>query len=129
MLGCLEGEWVFVLDLLPLRSPAAPGGGLLSLSNDTFINLGLGVLNIVRFSLQRALQCGKHCKELTNNISSTIQVEKNLVSRLLLVGFQVGILNIFVYYTLHSSNESTKCSTHCKNFKFSRTKITFPPLY
>jgi hypothetical protein len=55
MLGCLEGEWVFVLDLLPLRSLVAPGGGLLSLSNDTFINLGLGVLNIVRFSLQRAL--------------------------------------------------------------------------
>jgi len=62
MLGCLEGEWVFVLDLLPLRSPAAPGGGLLSLSSDTFINLGLGVLNIVRFSLQRAL---------LNNLSTT----------------------------------------------------------
>jgi len=56
MLGCLEGEWVFVLDLLPLRSPAAPGGGLLSLNSDTFINLGLGVLNMVRFSRQRALR-------------------------------------------------------------------------
>lgn len=56
MLGCLEGDWVFVLDLLPLRSLAAPAGGLLSLKSDTFINLGLGVLNIVRFSLQRALQ-------------------------------------------------------------------------
>jgi len=62
MLGCLEGEWVFVLDLLPLRSPAAPGGGLLSLRSDTFINLGLGVLNIVRFSLQRALNRNRKIK-------------------------------------------------------------------
>jgi hypothetical protein len=60
MLGCLDGILTDIRD--PRRSP--PCSNLLSRNNDTFINLGFGVLNIVRFSRQRALQESKERKIL-----------------------------------------------------------------
>lgn len=51
MLGCRDGILTDIRD--PRRSP--PCKSLLSRNSDTFINLGFGVLKMVRFSRQRAL--------------------------------------------------------------------------
>lgn len=53
MLGCRLGARSRTLPLEPRLSWCKI---LLSLSNDTFINLGLGVLNMVLFSRHRALK-------------------------------------------------------------------------
>lgn len=52
ILGCRDGIRTDIRD--PRRSP--PCNNLLSRNNETFINRGFGVLNIVRFSRQRALE-------------------------------------------------------------------------
>jgi len=52
MLGCRDGARTDILD--PRRS--WPWSNLLSRSRETFIRRGLGVLKMVRFSRQRALQ-------------------------------------------------------------------------
>lgn len=55
ILGCRDGA------LTDIREPrrSCPWSSLLSRNNETFINRGLGVLNIVRFSRHRALQIEK----------------------------------------------------------------------
>lgn len=69
MLGCREGARTDILE--PRRS--CPCSSLLSRNRETFIRRGFGVLKMVRFSRQRALQftrvarlpCGEKMAEIS----------------------------------------------------------------